>query len=142
MKAKLVAWVLANAVPGCATIGCTEPKLGDLPPGPIRHHERARIQGNPSTTARPADEKGSGQKGASCGGHNPQPPLSIGGKCQACTTDIIRRQIGKIAENFVGGHSRGEVFQHISDGDPQSADARLPAPLIRLDRDQLRVIHK
>jgi hypothetical protein len=76
----------------------------------------------------------------SCGGNDPQSPLAIGGERQACA-DVLCRQVREVGENLIGRHSRGKVFEHVSDRDPQATDARLPTSLICLNRDEMRVIH-
>jgi hypothetical protein len=67
-----------------------------------------------------------------CCGYDPESPLSIGSKCQA-RSDILGRQIRKVDEDLIRGHSRSQILEHVPHGDAQSTDARLAAPLIRLD---------
>ncbi len=76
----------------------------------------------------------------SCGRDDPESPLPVGRKRKACP-DIFICQIRKIAHDLFGRHPGGEIFQHIANRDPHPADARLPAPFIRLDCDEVRVIH-
>ncbi len=51
------------------------------------------------------------------------------------------REFWEVRENFGFGHSGGQVIEDIGHGDPHPPDAGLPAPLARLDGDDLVVVH-
>ena len=56
-------------------------------------------------------------------------------------TNIFGCKVGEFREQRLLGHSAREVLQYICDGHPGAADARLAAPLPRLDSDDLSIIH-
>ena len=56
-------------------------------------------------------------------------------------SDVVSSQFREIGKQLRDGHAAREVFQHIAHRDAHTADARLPAALFRLDRDQMRVVH-
>ena len=67
--------------------------------------------------------------------------LTVGSECEA-RADVLFRQIWKIAQYLRVRHSRRQVSEHIPHSHAQSANARLAAPLARLHRDDLRIVHK
>ena len=66
-------------------------------------------------------------------------PFAVGRKSEA-GANIVLVQIWKIPQDLFVRHSRGQVIQHIVNGNPQPAHAGFPA-LARLDRDDLGIIH-
>lgn len=77
---------------------------------------------------------------ASRGRDGPQPALAVGGVGEA-RPNVLRRQIGKVIDDLGRRHPRGQVFQHVPHRHPKPANAGLPAPLVRLDRDEVPVVH-
>jgi len=53
----------------------------------------------------------------------------------------IVSQFGEVVENLVFSHAGSEILQHVIDGIPHPADARLAAALIWLNSDEVFVLH-
>src|ERR1700723_1393554 len=49
--------------------------------------------------------------------------------------------MGEFPQNLGVGHSTGEIFQRVINGDAQAANTRFSAPFARLDGDDAGVIH-
>ena len=64
--------------------------------------------------------------------------LPIGGVLQA-RTDVFLRQIWEVSQNLFIRHAGRQVLENIVDGDPHAPDARLPASLAGLDRDDVPI---
>lgn len=65
--------------------------------------------------------------------------FAVGGVTQT-GLNILSGEIRKILEDFLLGHSRGEIVQDIVDGDSHPADARLPAAFAGFDGDNVSVV--
>src|ERR1043165_3794194 len=57
------------------------------------------------------------------------------------SANIVLREAREICEHFLLGHARSKIFQHIVNRNPHPANTRLPAPLARLDSDDVAVVH-
>ena len=66
--------------------------------------------------------------------------FAIGGECEA-SLDVLGGQVREVGEDFFDRHARREVFQNILHGHAQPPDAGLAAAFVRLDGDELRVVH-
>jgi len=55
--------------------------------------------------------------------------------------DVLFRKIRKVLDDLFPTHSCRNPAEHIADSNAQSANARLSAPLTRLNCDDLAVIH-
>jgi hypothetical protein len=67
-------------------------------------------------------------------------PFPIRGEPKA-GSDILQLKLGKVLDELLGGHPRGELIQDVVHRDPESSDARLSAPLAGLDRDTFSIIN-
>jgi hypothetical protein len=68
------------------------------------------------------------------------PHRLFGGERQA-GADVFGRQLGEVRQRVFHTHAAGQVIQHVAHGDAHAADARLPAPLARFDRDESGAVH-
>src|SRR4029077_1566174 len=59
-------------------------------------------------------------------------PLPVSGVAEA-RQDVFVRQVRIIRNDLFLGHPRGQVRQNVVNRDAQRSDARLTAPLVRLD---------
>jgi hypothetical protein len=66
--------------------------------------------------------------------------LSVGSIAEA-GENVFVGQIRLIRDDLFLGHSRSKIGEYVIHGDPKTTDARLSAALIRLDRDDVVVIH-
>src|SRR6266851_7687578 len=82
-----------------------------------------------------------GQRVASWVNGRYQFALAIGSKSQA-GTNVFLRQVWKVVKDFVLGHARGQIFQHIVHRDAHATDAGLSTALARFDRNSVLVIHR
>src|SRR5437868_4932859 len=82
----------------------------------------------------------SGQTAVSCWRHYAQPSLATSGEREA-GADVLRGEVWKVRENLLGRHAASEVFQNILHGHPQAPDAWLSAAFVRLERNQVSVVH-
>ena len=87
----------------------------------------------------PRRKSGSDQKAVSCHGCR-QTLFSVCGKGEACA-DVLSRQLREVSQNLLLAHAGSEVLKDVGDRDPHSADARFAAPLSRLNRNNLQVVH-
>ena len=87
---------------------------------------------------RPSAVTGSGRKVASRGQRQLH-SFTVGGIGKAGLY-ILGRKIGKIAEQLLRGHPGGEVLEHLVHRDAQAANARLAAPLARLDGNEVAIV--
>ena len=55
--------------------------------------------------------------------------------------DVLAGQLGEVGENLVLGHAGSQILQHVVNGNPHPADARLAAALARLNSDKVCVVH-
>ena len=92
-----------------------------------------------SARQKPALRRGSDRRAVSCHGCR-QTLLPVCRKGKTCT-DIFPCQFREVIQDLFLGHAGGEILEHVGDRDPHSTDARLAAPLSRLNRDDLQVIH-
>ncbi len=65
-------------------------------------------------------------------------PFPVGCKRKTCQ-DVFMGQIVEIFQNFLLGHARRKIIQHIVNGDPHPPYARLAAPFAGFDSDNLSV---
>jgi len=55
--------------------------------------------------------------------------------------NVFLRQIGKLLQDLLMGHSCGKIIQHVVDGHAQATDARFSGALSSFDSNYLPVIH-
>jgi hypothetical protein len=55
--------------------------------------------------------------------------------------DVLALKIGKVGGDLVLAHASSEVIQNVVDTNAKTADARFSAPLSRLYRNSLAVVH-
>ncbi len=55
--------------------------------------------------------------------------------------NMVRRQLGEVSDDLIGGHSRRQVLQHVVDRDARPDEARLAAANIRSHIDQRDQVH-
>ena len=55
--------------------------------------------------------------------------------------DIFAREIRKITENLVFGHTGGEILEDVVNRNPHAADTGFTSPLMRFDRYDVPVVH-
>ena len=111
------------------------PQLEPIPP-----HERAPTLQTQLRAARSTDATGFDRIEASRRRYRPEPSLPV--RCVGQTgPDVIEGEVWKITNNFSRRHSRGQVFQHVTNRDPQPPNASLPAPLVRFNCDEFAIIH-
>lgn len=70
----------------------------------------------------------------------PQPAFTVGRKCEA-GANVFSREVREIRKNLIDGHSGREVFKDILNSHTESANARLSAAFVRIDSDQVFVVH-
>lgn len=66
--------------------------------------------------------------------------FTIGGVGEA-SQNIVAGQVGKVCQNFLGGHTGGQVGEHIINGDPHSSDARFAATFTWFKDNDVSVVH-
>src|SRR5947209_8598963 len=112
------------------------PTPPDHPRWPVQPGAPARTPETQPPAALAAFGTGSGRTAGSRG----RSRQLVGGKGEA-GPDVVGSELRKIGEQLRDGHPASEILQHIAHRDPHAADARLPAPLARLDGDELRIVH-
>src|SRR5205807_985759 len=65
-----------------------------------------------------------------------KPSFAVGGEGQH-RSNVFGCQVGEISEDLLFAQAGGEVLQDVVDRNAQAPDARLSAPLIRFDGDQI-----
>ncbi len=70
-----------------------------------------------------------------------QLPLAVRRVAQA-GADVMSGQVREVVEDLPLAHPGRQIGEPGVDRDPQPADARLAAPLARVDRDELPLIHR
>lgn len=78
-----------------------------------------------------------GQTGVSCG--LSVVPLPIRRVFEA-RLNVFLREVGIVFDDFLPAHARRNPARHVADRDAQSANARFPAALARLDGDDFAVV--
>src|SRR5947209_2962226 len=106
------------------------------PPWLARPGKPARTRGTLPPAAPAVGGTGSGRTRGSRGR-----PGQLGGGVRQAGPDVLGGQFWEVGEQFIDSHPASEVLEHVPDGDPHAADARLAAPLARLDSDEVRVVH-
>lgn len=69
-----------------------------------------------------------------------QTALTVCGKNKACP-NVLFGELREIDQNFWDAHSPSEIFKYVGNSDPHASNARLPASLSGLDRDDSAVVH-
>lgn len=89
----------------------------------------------------PACARDSDRVGASCsGGRCGKSAFTVGRKREA-GPNVVTRYVWKVLQDVVFRHAASEIFEDVIDRDAKTANAWLAAPLSRLDRNDLPVIH-
>jgi hypothetical protein len=55
--------------------------------------------------------------------------------------NIFALQVREVVENFLLGHTRSKISQHVIHGHPHAANARLSAAHTWINRDSIHVVH-
>jgi len=107
--------------------------------GPSRSEQHVRTSGIIPEGERESSERDFDPEAASCMNRH-EVPLTISCKSQT-GSDIRGSQLGKISQDLLFGHARGQVGENIGNCDTHPTDTWLTATLSGLDRDDARVIH-
>ena len=112
------------------------PESSDRQHGQAHFEARFPIQGTGRVIMEPAGATGFRRRGASSSGDSA--PRRQFGSVSVHGEEVIRFELGIICQDLLLRCPAGEPLQNLLDGDPVTANARLPEPHVRIDRDPLK----
>src|ERR1035437_2849501 len=122
--------------PGSSRERQRSPESSDRRYEPARFGARSRTRGKGRAIIESASATGFRRRGASSPGDF-APRRQFGG-VSIHGKEVIQFDLGIIRQDLLLGCPTGEPLQNLLNGDPVTADARLPKPHVRIDRDPFK----